>query len=468
MLVEQKTRSEKDSLGTFDVPQDAWYGIQTARAVANFNISGRRADADFIDAHVRIKRAAAIANRDAGWLEEKSAGAIADACDQILAGKYRDQFVVDRFQAGAGTSHNMNANELIANLANVALGGKRGEYRPVHPNDHVNMGQSTNDTIPTAIRLAALAKLPRLADAVDAMAAELESIAAREAGTIKSGRTHLQDAVPTTIGREFHAYAWTLRRATQTLRAAAPLLRQTGLGGSAVGTGLNTAPGYAERVARELSRLTGEPISAAEDLAAQMQSMHDLQQLSNAIRAIALELTRIANDMRLLASGPRTGFAEIEPPAVQPGSSIMPGKVNPVMFEMLNQVCYQVLGQDHAIAMMAQAGELELNVTMPALGSALFDAMDWLTNAVRTTTEKGIKGMKIDRQRCRDYAQSSVGLATLLNTAIGYAAAADVAKESVRSGRPVRELVSERGLMTPEEFDRLVGQAAIDGKIPRR
>ncbi|HYM48677.1 MAG TPA: lyase family protein, partial [Burkholderiaceae bacterium] len=345
---------------------------------------------------------------------------------------------------------------------------KRGDYRPVHPNDHVNMGQSTNDTIPTAIRLAALAKLPALLDALHAMAGEFETLGEREAATVKSGRTHLQDAVPTTLGREFHAYAWTLQRCAHALRYTHPMLCKIGLGGSAVGTGLNTAPGYATRVAGELAQLTGEPIVAADDLVAQMQSMHDVQQLSNAVRAIALELTRIANDLRLLASGPRTGFAEIELPAVQPGSSIMPGKVNPVMFEMLNQVCYQVLGQDHAVAMMTQAGQLELNVMMPALGSALFDAMDWLTNAIRAATDKGLKGLKVDRERCREYAHTSIGLATLLNTAIGYAAAAEIAKEAVRGGRPVRELVAEKGLMSASEFDKLVEQAAIEGNIPRR
>jgi fumarate hydratase class II/aspartate ammonia-lyase len=465
--VEKSFRTEKDSLGTYPVPDDAWYGIQTARALGNFPISGRRADPDFILAHVRIKRAAASVNGAAGWLDAKRMQAIVEACDAILAGHYLDQFVVDRFQAGAGTSHNMNTNEVLANLANVALGANKGAYAPVHPNDHVNMGQSTNDTIPTAIRLAALAKLPRLLEALHAMADEFDLLGAREADTVKSGRTHLQDAVPTTLGREFHAYAWTLRRAAHALRFTAPMLCKIGLGGSAVGTGLNTAPGYADAVAAELARLTGEPIVAADDLAAQMQSMHDLQQLSNAIRAVALELTRISNDIRLLASGPRTGFAEIELPPVQPGSSIMPGKVNPVMFEMLNQVCYQVLGQDHAVAMMTQAGQLELNVMMPALGSALFDAMDWLTNAVQAATQKGLKGLSVDRDRCRDYAHTSVGLATLLNTAIGYAAAAEVAKESVQSGRAIRELVAAKGLMTAEEFDRLVEAAAIEGNIPR-
>jgi aspartate ammonia-lyase len=459
--MENEFRTEKDTLGEFRVPADAWYGIQTARAVANFPISGRRPDVDFIIAHARIKRAAALANQAAGWLEPRLAAAIVAAADAIGDGRYHDHFVVDRFQAGAGTSHNMNTNEVIANLANAALGGKRGDYRPVHPNDHVNMGQSTNDTIPTAIRLAALAKLPRLATAVERLAAEYERLSEREAKTVKSGRTHLQDAVPTTLGREFGAYAWTLRRAAAELSANRPSLAEIGLGGSAVGTGLNTAPGYADRASAELARLTGEPIRPATNLTSQMQSMADLQRLSNSVRLLALELTRISNDMRLLASGPRTGLAEIEPPAVQPGSSIMPGKVNPVMFEMLNQVCYQVLGQDAAVAYMTQAGQLELNVLMPALGSALFDALDWLTHAVDAVTEHGVKGLKVDRERCRDYAHASVGLATLLNRAIGYAAAAEVAKESARTGRPVRDIVAEKRLMEPAEFDRMVEQAAL-------
>jgi aspartate ammonia-lyase len=461
----KKFRIEKDSLGEYQVPDDAWYGIQTARAVENFPISGRGPDTDFIVAHARIKQAAAIANREAGWLEDNKAGAIVDAAVAIVNGKYHEQFVVDRFQAGAGTSHNMNTNEVIANLANVALGGERGHYDPVNPNDHVNMGQSTNDTIPTAIRLAALAKLPRLLSAVTAMAVEYERIAGEEADTVKTGRTHLQDAVPTTVGREFGAYGWILHRCGERLRATREHLCEIGLGGSAAGTGLNTSPGYTDRVAAELASLTGEPIRAAGNLAGQMQSMTDLQELSNAIRQLALEVTRISNDMRLLASGPRTGLGEILLPPVQPGSSIMPGKVNPVMFEMLNQTCYQVLGQDAAISMMVQAGQLELNVMMPALGSALFDAMDWLTNAINIVVEKNLKGLQIDREQCRQFAHASVGLATLLNTSIGYAAAAEVAKESEKSGRPVREIVAERGLLTTDQFDQMVEKAARDGRI---
>ena len=463
----EKFRTEKDSLGEFRVPESAWYGIQTARAVDNFPISGRRPDTDFIIAHVRVKRAAAVTNEAAGWLDSKLAQPIIRAADSVIAGQYHEQFVVDRFQAGAGTSHNMNSNEVIANLANHSLGEKLGVYRPVHPNDHVNMGQSTNDTIPTAIRLAALAKLPRLLTAVDAMAKEYESIASREAATVKSGRTHLQDAVPTTIGREFGAYAWALRRCARQIAATRELLCEIGLGGSAAGTGLNTAPGYIAHVAQELARLSGEPIRPTDDLAGAMQSMQDVQQISNAIRTLALELTRISNDMRLLASGPRTGFAEILLPPVQPGSSIMPGKVNPVMFEMLNQVCYQVLGQDAAIAAMTQAGQLELNVMMPALGSALFDAMDWITNAVNAATDKNLKGLRVDRARGREYVFTSVGLATLLNTSIGYSAAAEVAKESEHTGRPVRDIVAEKGLMSADEFEAMISQAAIDGNITR-
>ncbi len=461
----KKFRIEKDSLGEFEVPADALYGIQTARAVENFPISGRKPNPDFVVAHVQIKHAAAVANRDAGWLEDNMAKAIIDAADSIIGGKHLDQFVVDRFQAGAGTSHNMNTNEVIANLANLALGGKLGNYDPVNPNDHVNMGQSTNDTIPTAIRIAALAKLPRLISAVTAMADEYKRIADEESDTVKTGRTHLQDAVPTTVGREFGAYGWILHRCGERLQATRDRLCEIGLGGSAAGTGLNTSPGYTGRVAAELAKLTGEPIRAADDLAGQMQSMTDLQELSNAIRQLTLEVTRISNDMRLLASGPRTGLGEILLPPVQPGSSIMPGKVNPVMFEMLNQTCYQVLGQDAAIGMMVQAGQLELNVMMPALGSALFDAMDWLTNAINIVVTKNLKGLQINRDQCRDFAHASVGLATLLNTSIGYAAAAEVAKESEKSGRAVRDIVAERGLLSTEEFDQMVEKAARDGRL---
>lgn len=463
----QQTRIEQDSLGRFEVPANALYGVQTARALANFPVSGRGPDADFVTATVHVKRAAAVANQAGGSLDERLAEAIRAACDRLLEGEHRDQFVVDRFQAGAGTSHNMNANEVLANLANRGLGGELGGYDPVHPNDHVNQSQSTNDTIPTAIRLAVLAKLPRLETAIAEMAQALAAFGEAEAETVKSGRTHLQDAVPTTLGREFSAYAYILREQGERLRAAAEPLHRIGLGGSAAGTGLNTPPGYREAAAAELARLTGAAVTPHPDMAAAMQSMADLAHFSGQVREVAGELTRISNDIRLLASGPRTGLAEVQLPAVQPGSSIMPGKVNPVMFEMLNQTLYQVQGQDHAVQAMARAGQLELNVMMPALGSALFDAMDWLTASVATTTERGLRGMTANRERARDYAMVSVGLATLLNQAIGYERAAEIAKESEHTGRPVADLVAERGLMERQEFERMVEQAAREGRVTR-
>src|SRR3569832_1635147 len=418
-LATKQFRNEKDSLGEVQVTVDAWFVAQTARAVANFPISGRRADKDVVLAHVRIKLAAARANCQPNWLSEQQRDAIVAACEQILAGQHVAQIVVDRFQAGAGT----------------------------------------NDNIPTAIRLAVLAKLPHLFAAEHAMAAEFSRLAEREKDTVKSGRTHLQDAVPTTLGQEFAGYAWTLSRCAAALEAVRPALCEIGLGGSAAGTGLNTSPDYPARVAAELARLTGEPIRVGQ-LVAQMQSMNDLARLSGEIRNLALELTRISNDLRLLASGPRTGLGEIQLPPVRPGPSIMPGKGNPVMFEMLNQVCFQVLGQDAAVSYMVQAGQMELNVMMPAMGSALFDAMDWLTNAMNAATEKNLKGSVVNRDWCAFFIHQSVALATLLNTQIGYNQAAEVAKESEKSGRPVRDIVAERGLMSAADFDALVLQAA--------
>ena len=461
-------RIEMDSLGTFEVPDDAWYGAQTARAVRNFPISGRGPDPDFVDATVRIKLAAAAANRAAGWLDDARYQAIAAACRRILAGELRDQFVVDRFQAGAGTSHHMNVNEVLANLATVALGGEKGRYDPVHPNDHVNLGQSTNDVIPAAIRLTVLAKLPRLLAAIDAFVGALERVAAREAGTITTGRTHLQDAAPTTIGREFGAYAFALRRAAGRLTGHRAALSALPLGGTAVGTGLNAAPGFARDACEELSVLTGEAIAPAANTPALMHSMGDLAAFSGSIRELALELTRVANDLRLLASGPRTGLNELSLPPVQPGSSAMPGKVNPVMLEMLNQVCYQVLGQDHAVALMAQAGQLEINVMMPALGSALFDAMDWLTAAVRAAAEKGVAGITVDRAAALAHAERSTGLATLLNRLVGYAAAAEVFKEAEATGRTIKEVAVARGLCTAAAFDDALRAAALTGASPAK
>ena len=430
-------RTEKDSLGEVQVPATAWYGAQTARAVANFPISGRLPDKDFVLAHVRIKLAAAHANCQPGWLPAEKRDAIAAACEKILAGEYSDQFVVDRFQAGAGTSHNMNSNEVIANLANVALGGEKGTYKPVNPNDDVNMGQSTNDTIPTAIRLAVLAKLPRLTAAVHAMAAEFSRLAEREKDTVKSGRTHLQDAVPTTVGREFGAYAFALRRCARQLTTTRPLLAEIGLGGSAAGTGLNTAPGYAENAAHELARLTGEPIRPAADLAASMQSMHDLAALSSAIRGLAIELTRIANDLRLLCSGPRTGLGEIVLPAVQPGSSIMPGKINPVIPEAINQIAFRVFGLDLTVTFAAEAGQLQLNAFTPVIVSSVDEAVSLLIAGMDILGTGCIAGIKIDQQRCEEILDGSLASAIELVPVVGYKAANEIMKAARLSGSSI-------------------------------
>src|SRR4051812_12074795 len=348
-----KTRTEKDPLGKLEVPADALYGVQTLRAVQNFPISGMRPLPAFVDATVRIKRAAALTHKETGRLEPKIADAIVKAADEVLAGKHREDFVVDVYQAGAGTSHNMNCNEVLANRANEILGGKRGTYTPVHPNDHVNMAQSTNDVIPTAMRLAALATLPATLSALERLATSLETKGREFDGIIKSGRTHLQDATPIRLGQEFAAYAATVFRHRDKLRQAADWLRELNIGGTAVGTGINAEPAYSGLMVEELARVSGLELRPGRNLVQLMQSMGDIATLSGALRSYVLDLNKIANDIRLLASGPRTGLAEILLPPVQPGSSIMPGKVNPSIAEMVNQVCYQALGLDTTVAMAA-------------------------------------------------------------------------------------------------------------------
>ncbi|HBU29137.1 MAG TPA: aspartate ammonia-lyase [Thiobacillus sp.] len=454
------TRTESDSIGAIEVPADAYWGAQTQRSIENFPFGDtERMPIGIIHAMAIVKQAAARVNRHHG-LDAVQADAIETAAAAVAAGDYDDQFPLVIWQTGSGTQTNMNVNEVIAGIANEALTGTRGGKVPVHPNDGVNFGQSSNDSFPTALHIAAaLAAVKALFPAIALLRNTLQAKSEAYADIVKIGRTHLQDAVPTTLGQEFAGYAWTLTRCASSLDAVRPALCEIGLGGSAAGTRLNTSPDYPARAAAELAKLTGEPIRVGQ-LVAQMQSMNDLARLSGEIRNLALELTRISNDLRLLASGPRTGLGEIQLPPVQPGSSIMPGKVNPVMFEMLNQVCFQVLGQDAAVSYMVQAGQMELNVMMPALGSALFDAMDWLSNAMNAATEKNLKGIVVNRERCAFFIHQSVALATLLNTQIGYNQAAEVAKESEKSGRPVRDLVAERGLMSAADFDALVLAAA--------
>ncbi len=449
-------RVERDSLGTRRVPASAYYGIQTLRASENFPISGIMPATTFIHATAFVKYAAASANMDLGLLPKAKARAIMRAAKEIIAGKLHDQFIVDVYQAGAGTSHNMNANEVIANRAIEILKGTRGDYTLVHPNDHVNMAQSTNDTFPTAMRIAILmdadalvASLRILKNALNAKGRSFDNI-------IKSARTHLQDAVPIRLGQEFSSYASAVESATERIKEAGNSLKSIGLGATAAGTGINSHPAYAGKAIRALSKVSGvKGLKKAPDMVAALNSMADFAAFSSALKNTALELIRIANDLRLLSSGPRTGLGEIKLPPVQPGSSIMPGKVNPVMAEMLNMVSFQVVGNDLAITMAAQAGQFELNVMGPVINYNLLSSVKILTNGINTFTERSVKGIKADRKRCEEYFENSVGLATLLNRYIGYEEAAIIAKESERRGKTIREILKESKRFTKEEIDAL-------------
>lgn len=449
-------RVETDSLGPVQVPDEALWGAQTQRAVENFPISGLKQSREYIIASALVKRAAAQVNKELGMLDARRAEAIIQAAAEIMEGKWHEHFVVDPFQAGAGTSHNMNTNEVIANLANEALGGTRGRYDPVHPNDHVNMAQSTNDVIPTVIRVAAVPLAQKLLEALDDLAAALEEKAREFDDVLKAGRTHLQDAVPVRLGQEFGAYAQAVRLDRERLARAADGLRRLGIGGTATGTGLNAHPEYHARMVAEISRLTGYTFRSAGNLFEAMQSMADFVDVSSALRTLAVTLTRIANDLRLMSSGPMTGFAEITLPPVQPGSSIMPGKVNPVMAEMLNMVCYHVMGNDLTIALCAQAGQLELNVMMPILAYNLLQSLQVMANGVRAFTERCVRGIQANRERCRELAEKSIGLATALNPYIGYAAAAKVAQEALRRGITLRQAALELGYLTAEQLDAIL------------
>ena len=455
------TRTERDPLGEKAVPSDALYGIQTLRAVENFPISGLRPLPAFVDAVVWIKRSAALTHRETGRLDASLADAIVKAADEVLAGEHRDQFVVDVYQAGAGTSHNMNVNEVLANRANELLGSARGSYQPVHPNDHVNMAQSTNDVIPTAMRLAALATLPALLTALDLLASALLAKGTELDDIIKSGRTHLQDATPIRLGQEFTAYGHTVERHRQKLAQAADWLRELNIGGTAVGTGINAEPAYPALMVKHLRQVSGLDVREGQDRIQLMQSMGDAATLSGALRAYVLDLNKIANDIRLLASGPRTGLAEITLPAVQPGSSIMPGKVNPSIAEMVNQVCYQALGLDTTVATAAEAGQLELNVMMPVITHNLVFALIIVGNATRVFAERCVSGIEADEAQCAYWLERSPALVTALAPKIGYAEAARLAKEALATGLTVRELVTQKRVLEGAELDEVLDLRAM-------
>jgi fumarate hydratase class II len=456
-------RTEKDSLGEVAVPGNALYGAQTQRAVLNFPISGLKPWRAFIWSIATIKRAAAEVNCELGLLDAERAAAIAEAAQEVMEGRWDDQFVVDPFQAGAGTSHNMNANEVIANRATQLLGGKLGQYL-VNPNDHVNRAQSTNDTIPTAIRLGALWRLDELLAAIGDLAGALREKAVQFDGIVKSGRTHLQDAVPVRLGQEFGAYARALERDAERVRRSAEGLRRLGIGGTAVGSGLNAHPEYHTRMVQRLAELSGMSLSGSDNLFESMQSMADIADFSASLRTLAVTLTRIANDFRLLASGPSTGLDEIRLPAVQPGSSIMPGKVNPVLAEMLNMAMFHVQGCDLTVSLAAQAGQLELNVMMPIIAHNLFEAMQVMIGAVRAFTEKCVSGLEANQEKAEGWLEKNAIVITALNPLIGYAAGAKLVKEALASDRTVRQVAMEKaaaGELRHRDEDRLVSAAEV-------
>jgi len=461
-------RTEEDSLGERQVPAGAYYGVQTQRAVENFPISGLRPWRAFIWSIAAIKRAAAEVNRDLGLLEAEKATAVSAAAQEVMDGARDDQFVVDPFQAGAGTSHNMNANEVIANLATEKLGGARGEYL-VKPNDDVNMAQSTNDTIPTAIRLGCLWRLGELLGTLDELAEALRLKAAEFDDVVKSGRTHLQDAVPIRLGQEFGGYAEAVRRDRERIERAAQGLRRLGIGGTATGTGLNAHPEYHARMVDKLSEMTGLELYTSDNLFESMQSLADAADFSASIRTLAITLTRIANDIRLLASGPTTGLDEIRLPAVQPGSSIMPGKVNPVLAEMLNQAMYHVMGCDTTVAMAAAAGQLELNVMMPVIAHNLFEMMQVTIGAVSAFTEKCVREITANREKAEGWLGKNAIVATALNPLIGYMAAAELVKEAMKGNVTIREVAAARiargELRHRDDSNRMVTLAEVDAVL---
>ena len=449
-------RTEKDPLGTLEVPDEALYGVQTLRAVQNFPISGLRPLKPFVTAQVWLKKAAALTHKETGRLDARLADAIVSAADEVLAAKHDDQFVVDPYQAGAGTSHNMNVNEVLANRANELLGGKRGTYQPIHPNDHVNMAQSTNDTIPTAIRLSCLAELPALLQSFESLATSLASKGRDFDGIVKAGRTHLQDAMPIRLGQEFAAYAGTLERGLKRVRESADYLRDLGIGGSAVGTGVTVEPQYPQLMNKYLREVSGLELRVGADRVQLMQSMGDAAGFSAALRVLALDLSKIVSDLRLMVMGPRTGIDEIKLPAVQPGSSIMPGKINPSIPEMVNQVCFQVVGCDTTVSMAAEHGQLELNVMMPVIAHNVLLSMRILTNSAKVLDEKCVRGIEANQQMCEYWVERSAALATALAPQIGYAAAAELSKRSVKEGVLIRDLVKREQVLPATEVDEVL------------
>lgn len=448
------TRKEADSIGTMEVPMKAYYGVQTLRAKKNFHITGRPLHPEFIKNLVRIKKAAAYTNMTAHILDEKIGNAIVKACDEIIEGKLHSQFIVDAIQGGAGTSANMNANEVIANRAIEILGGEKGDYTIVHPNDHVNMAQSTNDVIPSAGKLTILALLPGLLEQLERLHKALRDKSIEFDDVVKMGRTQLQDAVPIRLGQSFEAYAAVIERDIRRTRSLDSELKVLNIGATAVGTAINVNPVYLFHIIRNVNLVCGTDCSQAEDLFDATQNLDGFVHTSAALRVCAVNLSKICNDLRLLSSGPKAGLGEINLPPKQNGSSIMPGKINPVIPEVVSQVAYNVIGNDVTVTMAAEAGQLELNAFEPVIFYKIFESIDTLRGAVETLIDNCILGITANRERCRALVESSAALATALCPALGYKKSAEIAKKCNRTGIPVRQIVLEEGLLPEEELDR--------------
>lgn len=446
-------RLEHDFLGELELPDDAYYGVQTLRAMENFKITGQKLDPDFIVAMAMVKKAAAKANMSTGRLDKTIGDALVQAADEIISGKLHDQFPVDPIQGGAGTSINMNTNEVLCNRALEILGDRKGNYERISPNNHANMAQSTNDAFPTAIKVCAIRKGRKLIAALNQLAGALEEKAIEFKHVLKMGRTHLQDAVPVTLGQEMAAYASAVRRGAGRIEGVLHRLYTINMGATAVGTGLNAEPAYIGEVAKQLSAITDEPFVTAENLIDATNNTDAFADISSALKVTALVLIKIANDFRLMASGPRCGLHELDLPPRQPGSSIMPGKVNPVIPEVLNQTCYQVIGNDLAVTLGVENGQFELNVMEPVMAFNIFNSISYMTNAVNTFTNLCVKGVKANEAQCEEWLDKSVGIVTALLPHIGYENSSMLAKEAYKTGRPVRQIILEKGLLTKEAMD---------------
>ena len=453
-----KTRKEHDFIGELEISDDVYYGVQTFRALENFHLSGRplKDYPFFIKAFAQIKKAAALANKEVGVLDAAKADAIAKACDRLIAGEFRDQFVVDMIQGGAGTSTNMNANEVITNVALEAMGHKKGEYQYLHPNDHTNLGQSTNDTYPSSIKVAAYAKLTDLLKEMENLKKELEAKAKAFKDIIKMGRTELEDAVPTTLGNTFNAFATYIKTDIALIKAARESMTYLNMGATAIGTGINCHPDYKNVVEKKLGEITGVKFKAAEDFIAATQDTADFVHVSGALKTAAVRLSKIANDLRLMNSGPRCGLGEINLPQMQPGSSIMPGKVNPVIAEVVGEACYEVIGNDVTIMLCSERGEFELNAFEPGIAYALFNSIFILENAMKTLAEKAIKKLTANPEACLKSVLGSVGIVTAFNPYIGYEKSASIAKEALETGKAVGDICLERGYLKKAEIDKIL------------